>query len=120
VNWFALGFGVAAAAAFLVLARVGVDRSPSQHPTTASTQRVIPQPATQTPRSLVPDGVTRVVYNTSDDGLIYPPNSTEPVRRVRSRARETLQWKDPGNGASLRVSYPTEEVELIPIAFSGQ
>jgi len=29
-----------------------------------------------------------------------------------------VQWKNPQTGASLRVSYPTEEVTLVPI--SGQ
>jgi hypothetical protein len=29
-----------------------------------------------------------------------------------------VQWKNPQTGASLRVSYPKEEVTLIPI--SGQ
>jgi hypothetical protein len=29
-----------------------------------------------------------------------------------------LQWNNPQTGASLRVSYPSEEVTLIPV--SGQ
>jgi hypothetical protein len=37
---------------------------------------------------------------------------------VRSRTRETLRWRNPNTGASLRVSYPAEEVSLIPV--SGQ
>jgi len=36
------------------------------------------------------------------------------MRRVRSRKRETVQWKNPQTGATLRVSYPQEEVTLIP------
>jgi hypothetical protein len=66
----------------------------------------------------VPDGLTRVVYNTRDEGLLFPTEAKQPVRRVRSRTRETLKWRDPGTGASLRVTYPTEEVDLIPV--SGQ
>ena len=118
VNWFALGLGTAAAAAFLILARVDVDRAREKKPTLAASTPAAPQIASQPARTLLPDGVTRVVYNTSDDGLVFPSGSAAPVRRVRSRSQETLQWKDPGTGASLRVSYPTEEIEFIPV--SGQ
>ncbi|MBA2623650.1 MAG: hypothetical protein H0U88_08555 [Chthoniobacterales bacterium] len=118
VNWFGLGLGLAAAAAFLLLARMKVDQPVQTHPPVIAAASAAPQSMDVVPRTLVPDGVTRVVYNTSDEGLVYPESSAEPVRRVRSRSRETLQWKDPGTGASLRVSYPTEEVEFIPI--SGQ
>jgi hypothetical protein len=117
-NWFTLGFGLATATAFFLLMRVNVN-----HPAPSNTQRTA---AARTPQAiapvpgLLPDGMTRVVYNTSDDGLVYPANFTEPARRLRSRSRETLQWKDPSNGASLRVSYPTEEVELVPVSVSGQ
>ncbi|HEY0370188.1 MAG TPA: hypothetical protein VGC85_11370 [Chthoniobacterales bacterium] len=65
--------------------------------------------------TLEPDGMTRVVYNRRNEGLVFPADSDRPVRRVRSRSHETLQWKNPETGASLRVSYPTEEVELIPV-----
>ena len=66
----------------------------------------------------MPDGVTRVVYGTRDEGLVFPNDGGRPVRRIRARSQETLQWRDRETGASLRVSYPTEEVELIPV--SGQ
>ena len=112
--WSFLGVGLAAAAALLLLARVNLERgSRKTLPTIAATA-----PAKM--QKLLPDGITRVVYDTSDDGLIYPANASEPVRRVRSRSRETLHWKDASSGASLRVSYPTEEVELIPISLSSQ
>jgi len=114
VSWFALGFGVAAAATFLMLARVNVDR-PASRPKVASTTTALPRTIAPAERSFLPDGVTRVVYNRSDEGLVFPRNADRPARRVRSRSHETLQWKDPGSGASLRVSYPTEEVELIPV-----
>ena len=117
VNWFAIGFGVAAAAAFLLLARTNVDRLP-QKPTRAATKPLASPTKAAPVRHLVPDGLTRVVYNRSDEGLVFPSNAESPLRRVRSRSRETLQWKDPGTGDSLRVSYPTDEVELIPV--SGQ
>ena len=118
VNWLALGGGVAAAAAFLMLARVDVDKASPQPQRLAATSpgpSVLPNTP---PPGLVPDAMTRVLYGTRDEGLMFPEEAARPVRRVRSRSRETLQWKDANTGASLRVSYPTEEVELIPV--SGQ
>lgn len=117
LNWFALGAGLAAAATFLILARMPVDETPVKQQTFAALTPAPAKPAAQ-PAGLVPEGVTRVVYNTRDEGLLFPTAADEPVRRVRSRTRETLKWRDPGTGASLRVTYPTEEVELIPV--SGQ
>jgi len=117
-NWFTFGLGLAAATALLMLARTNVDRVPQKSPIVASTKsRTSPAKAAPV-RSMVPDGLTRVVYAQSDEGLVFPNNADAPLRRVRSRSREILQWKDPGTGDSLRVSYPTEEVELIPV--SGQ
>jgi hypothetical protein len=117
INWFALGAGLAAAAAFLVLARMPVDHAPAKQQTFAALTPAPAGPKAQT-AGFVPEGVTRVVYNTRDEGLLFPSATDQPVRRVRSRTRETLKWRDPGSGASLRVTYPTEEVELIPV--SGQ
>src|SRR5215212_6767046 len=117
INWMGLGLGLAAAAAFLMLARVSIDKPVSTSPRVAKSEPVAAVTEEAAPRILVPDGLTRVVYNRSDEGLVFPRNSAEPVRQVRSRSRETLQWKDPSTGASLRVSYPTEEVELVPVSY---
>jgi hypothetical protein len=66
----------------------------------------------------VPDGAMRVVYNKRDEGLHFADGSRQPLRRVRYQARQTVQWRNPSTGASLRVSYLSEEVMLIPV--SGQ
>ncbi len=114
INWVGLGFGLAAAAAFLILARI--DFRPAARTqsriATAAPQSTAPLP------NFLPAAVTRVVYNTRDEGLVFPGGQELPARRVRTAQRETLQWRDPQSGASLRVSYPTEEVTLIPV--SGQ
>ncbi len=65
--------------------------------------------------AFIPAALTQVVYDRKDEGLHYTEGQDEPMRRVRSRKRETVQWKNPQTGASLRVSYPTEEVTLIPV-----
>ena len=118
LNWLAAGLGLAAAAVFLFLARPNVERAPRQTPALALATPATIAPTTEPARTLVPYGVTRVVYNKRDEGLLFPGNGQRPVRRLRAHSRETLQWRDSSTGASLRVSYPTEEVELIPV--SGQ
>jgi hypothetical protein len=116
-NWFALGLGLAAAATFLILARVNVD-----HPSKATGLALLTPapitPAAKAADNFVPSAMTQVVYDTKDEGLHFAEGTDEPMRRLRSRKRETVQWKNPQTGASLRVTYPKEEVTLVPI--SGQ
>ena len=117
-GWISLGLGLAAAAVVLVLARVNFPTSPQPQPTTASSTPAAMAAPQVASTQFIPDGTTQVVYHRRDEGLHFPNGSTEPVRRVRSRTRETLHWRNPGTGASLLVSYPTEQIELIPV--SGQ
>ena len=117
VNWFGLGLGLAAAATFLLLARVNVEQPGKRQSVVAMTPAPFAPPM-QSSDLFVPAGLTQVVYNTRDEGLHFPKGADQPVRRVRSQKRETLQWRNPGTGTSLRVSYPSEEVTLIPV--SGQ
>jgi len=117
-NWLALGLGLAAAAAFLILVRVNVDRPSKASGLALLTPAPITPAAKEAADTLVPAAMTQVVYDRKDEGLHFAEGEDQPMRRVRSRKRETLQWKNPQTGASLRVSYPTEEVTLIPI--SGQ
>jgi hypothetical protein len=117
-NWLSLGLGLAAAAALLLFARVSFDHPVKKVPTVASMTPATTLPPTSMSSGFVPAGLTQVVYRTRDEGLHFPDASGQPMRRVRSQRRETLRWRNPNTGASLRVSYPTEEVELIPI--SGQ
>jgi len=115
LNWFGLGLGLAAAAGFLLLARINVERAPGKRQSVVAMTPVPFAPLTPANDSFVPAGMTQVVYNTRDEGLHFPEGADQPVRRVRSQKRETLQWRNPGTGTSLRVSYPSEEVTLIPV-----
>jgi hypothetical protein len=83
-------------------------------PRTASTT---PAPAISTAQ-LIPAGLTQVVYHTRDEGVHFSSNSEQPMRRVRSHSQETLQWRNPKTGATLRISYPAEQISLLPV--SGQ
>jgi hypothetical protein len=114
-NWSALGLGLAAAAAVLLLARVNVDQLPDKGRSLGAMTPSPSTPPTDAKDSLVPAGLTEVVYDTHDEGLHFAEGADEPVRRLRSKKRETMQWNNPKTGASLRVSYPTEEVTLVPI-----
>ena len=122
INWLGLGLGLAAAATFLIVARVDLrpgDKTkaePAGNTLASATptleQRAVPLPNYQ------PTGLTQVVYGRHDQGLVFPRGATGPARRVWTAKRETLRWRDRETGAQLSVSYPAEEVTLIPV--SGQ
>ncbi|MGC1323892.1 MAG: anti-sigma factor [Candidatus Udaeobacter sp.] len=124
-NWWSLGFGLAAAAVLILFAAVTMERRdehqqivaqsspvPATGPAPLGTERSI------SPSRFVPAGGTNLVYNTRDEGLHFADGSERPVRRVRYRTQQTWRWRNPETGASLRVSYPSEEIVLIPV--SGQ
>ena len=125
VNWVAIGFGLAAAALLIVLAQISTDRTSKQGESIA---QISPAPETRpvptepqgsiSSSEFIPAGATQVVYNTRDEGLQFPGGSEQPLRRLRYQTHQTWQWRNPVTGASLRVSYPSDEIVLIPI--SGQ
>jgi hypothetical protein len=117
VNWLGLGLGLAAAATFLLFARVDFRPTDKTRQTIASASPSLQQKAAALPNYQA-TGLTQVVYSKRDEGLVFPPGAEGPSRRVRTAKRETLQWRDRESGAQLAVSYPTEEVTLVPV--SGQ
>ncbi len=131
--WLSLGFGLAAAAVLVLvlLAAISLERRQERGETIA---QISPAPETR-PVSpdrhdgsgvqgstsfnrFIPAGATQVVYNTRNEGLQFARGSEQPLRRLRYQTHQTWQWRNPTTGASLRVSYPSEEVVLIPV--SGQ
>lgn len=128
---FGIGLAAAAAAVVLLIARINIDQTQNRNTEIAQvsppsqTKPVLPsssgRSAIDGPMSsnkFVSSGATQVVYNTRDEGLQFADGSEQPLRRLRYQTRETWQWRNPSTGASLRVSYPSEEVVLIPV--SGQ
>ena len=113
-NWLSLGLGLAAAAALVLFAFMRIQQPA---PKTSNIAAISPAPSTSTAQ-FVPAGLTQVVYHTRDEGLHFRNNSEQPMRRIRSQARETIRWRNPKTGATLRISYPREEVSLTPV--SGQ
>ncbi len=128
---FGIGLAAAAAAALLLLARINTDQTRNEDKEIA---QVSPPAETRPVRpafsrrngvdgsissnKFISAGTTQVVYNTRDEGLQFADNSRQPLRRLRYQTQQTWQWRNPSTGASLRVSYPSEEVVLIPV--SGQ
>jgi hypothetical protein len=122
ISWLGLGVGLAAAATFLILARVDLRPGDKRKAgpaggTQASATPSLEQRAAALP-NYQPTGLTQVVYGRYDEGLVFPRGATQPARRVWTTKRETLRWRDRETGAQLAVSYPAEEVTLIPV--SGQ
>jgi hypothetical protein len=117
INWVGLGVGLAAAATFLIFARVDFRPTDKTKQTLASVTPSLQQRAAELPNYQA-TGLTQVVYSKRDEGLVFSPGAEAPARRVRTARRETLQWRDVRSGARLAVSYPTEEIRLIPV--SGQ
>jgi hypothetical protein len=128
---FAGGLAFAAVAVLLLLARINTDQTRNEDKEIAqvspSSETRSRQPAfsagTGINRSMpsskfVPSGATQVVYNERNEGLHFADGSRQPLRRLRYQTQQTWQWRNPSTGASLRVSYPSEEVVLIPV--SGQ
>jgi hypothetical protein len=130
-NWWSLGGALAAAAALLLLARINSDQTRNegkeiaQVPSASETRPAAPAVSgrsgvdgSMSSNKFIPSGATQVVYNTRNEGLQFADGSKQPLRRLRYQTQQTWQWRNPSTGASLRVSYPSEEVVLIPV--SGQ
>ena len=128
---FGIGLAAAAAAVLLLLARINTDQTRNEDKEIAQvspaseTKPVLPGfsgpsgiDGSMSSNKFVPAGATQVVYNERDEGLQFADSSRQPLRRLRYQTHQTWQWRNPTTGASLRVSYPSEEVVLIPV--SGQ
>jgi hypothetical protein len=127
--WLSLGLGLTAAAVLVLFATINMERRQergqkiAQSSPAPQTNSVLPEHRNGSGDStflnrFIPTGATQVVYNTRDEGLQFARGSEQPLRRLRYQTHQTWQWRNPTTGASLRVSYPSEEVVLIPV--SGQ
>ena len=126
-NWFPLGLGLAAAAVLVLFATINMERrqgrgeSIAQSSPAPETSSVLParrngNSGSTSSNRFIPTGATQVVYNTRDEGLQFARGSEQPLRRLRYQTHQTWQWRNPTTGASLSVSYPSEEVVLIPVS----
>jgi hypothetical protein len=104
----------AAVCAVLLLRAVAPVGTPSE---AAGTHRTAlsPLPAAAAAGGFEPDATSNVVYQTSDEGVVYDANQ-QPARQVRYRSHDTLAWRNPHTGAQVEVSYPREDVVLTPVS----
>ena len=113
--WWSLGLGLTTASALLLIWLAFFAEPPPARPIVAHNATTPVEPIGS---GLQPSALTRVIYRQHDEGLVFSPNQSErPLRRVRYDTRETMQWRNPQTGASLRVSYPAEQVVLAPVSF---
>jgi len=125
-SWWWLGFGLAAAGIVVLFAVISFEREHKLDTVTIAqsspASEMRPEaPGTEQSRvtgRFVPAGGTNMVYNARDEGLQFAEGSERPVRRLRYQMQQSWRWRNPETGASLRVSYPSEEIVLIPV--SGQ
>lgn len=115
--WWSLGLGLSGATALVLLGLTFfAERPPRPEPAVA--QETAAPPEHGLTSGFQPSALTQVVYRRRDEGLVFSPNQSERLlRRVRYDTRETMQWRNPRTGASLRVSYPAEQVVLTPVSF---
>src|SRR5437773_2209781 len=82
INWLGLGLGLAAAATFLIFARVDFHPNERTKQTIASATPSLRQKAAALPNYQA-TGLTQVVYSKRDEGLVFPAGAEGPSRRVR-------------------------------------
>src|SRR2546421_2363683 len=97
INWLGLGLGLAAAATFLIFARVDFHPNERTKPTIASATPSLQQKAAALPNYQA-TGLTQVVYSKRDEGLVFPAGAEGPSRRGPPAKREKLEWGDPPSG----------------------
>src|SRR5256885_9839883 len=115
INWLGLGLGLAAAATFLIFARIDFHPNERTKPTIASATPSLQQRAAALPNYQA-TGLTQVVYSKRDEGLVFPAGAEGPSRRGRTAKRGTVQWRDRRSGAPRAVSFPNEQGMLVPVA----
>jgi hypothetical protein len=111
-GWWSFALGLTGVAALVVLGVTFLDQAPWT-PGVAATGM---KPAATAGFQAV--GLSQVVYSGRDEGLVFPPDESAPLRRrLRYETRETMRWRNPQTGASVRVTYPVEQVVLTPVVF---
>ncbi|MEA2710925.1 MAG: hypothetical protein QOF78_3526 [Phycisphaerales bacterium] len=104
----ALGVGGLIAAAILVAWPMLGDRSPVRQPVDIA---VVPA-TTKTSPAPDPNYERFVLWRAVDEGA-QVVDATTPVRKVRYEALEQIEWEDPVDQATIRLSVPVAQVVLV-------
>ncbi len=62
-----------------------------------------------------PVSAGNVFERATDEGVVYPDEGTEPMRRVRYQYHDTYEWRHPEDGSLIRLSVPQEEFLYLPV-----
>jgi hypothetical protein len=65
---------------------------------------------------MLPVSTTGYLFATRDEGIVMLQDG-RPARKMRYEFVDTVQMRALGESAAVSVSYPREEVRLIPVAF---
>src|SRR5207237_9021578 len=93
INWPGLGLGLAAAATFLIFARVDFHPNERTKQTIASATPSLRQKAAALPNYQA-TGLTQVVYSKRDEGPVFPAGSEGTSRAARTSQRGVVEWRD--------------------------
>lgn len=62
-----------------------------------------------------PVSAGNVFERATDEGVVYPATTSEPMRRVRYQYHDTYEWRHPEDGSLIRLSVPHEETLYLPV-----
>ncbi len=113
----ALGWGLAspamAVAVTLLIVRAHAGTPSPDNPTPRTSAAV--ESARVTPSKETRNATAaNVLHGTFDEGVV-PDGDDGLFRRVMYRSTDHVQWRNPRTGAEWEVSYPREDVLLVPI-----
>lgn len=122
LGWGLLSPGVTAAVVVLLIRPVPPGLSPSpaaDHVSVEVGRRAMSGQPSAVDRvagevAPVPAHAINIVYTAADEGVVLD-NGAAPVRRVRYRSADLVQWHDPSTGARWEVAYPREDVRFVPL-----
>ena len=112
--WAAAGWGLAVPA-LVILTTINAFSYPKTTPSTVTpAERNTASVSSDLPPAWQASKATNQRLETNDDGVVLDALQ-RPVRRTRYRSEDTVSWRNASTGAELEVSYPREDVVMIPV-----
>ncbi len=107
-------WGVAVAAAAVAMAVVLREDHPRRSPLPRTAPHAAATPEDAGALRVVPAGSAGYLYRARDEGVVMLENGA-PARRVRYEFLDTFELLAPGGGGRVNVTYPREEIRVVPI-----
>ena len=112
LHWFR-PIAAAAAVAAVFLGGVWLFREPGNGGNGATAS--ISKPAATTEGQYQPVSAGNVFESATDEGVVYPFDGNEPMRRVRYHYHDTYEWRHPEDGSLIRLAVPQQELLYLPV-----